>query len=354
MRNTLICMVSLSLMAHMAMAEDANAAPLAALHAAAAVDLSCEYLNNPLGIDVARPRLSWKIADGQSKTTNQKSEMPRGVQQTAYQVLVASSEKLLKEGKADLWDSGKVESDQSIQVEYAGKTLTSRMQCFWKVRVWTTKLETGNWKLEKAKCSGWSAPASWSMGLLKPEDFKAKWIRFPESETAPWVRKEFKLAAMPERAVAFVNVKGYYELYVNGQKVGDDVLAPAVSDLRKRSLYRTHDISKLLQAGDNCIGLWLGRGWAREGIRARVQMNIAVDGQDVVIGTDRSWTFSPSTHSLLGGLGVGAISAESALMRVGKFPTGVKLAVKPVNGSLLMSVMPQQAWWLHSRVSRTG
>jgi len=137
------------------------------------------------------------------------------------------------------------------------------------------------------------------MGLLKPDDWQAKWIGFPATETSPWVRKEFNLAARPDRATAFVNVKGYYELYVNGEKVGDDVLAPAVSDLRKRSLYRAHDISKLLHAGENCVGLWLGRGWARSGIRARAQLNMTVDGQDVVVGTDRSWTCSPSTHTLL-------------------------------------------------------
>ena len=101
------------------------------------VDLRCEYLNNPLGIDVARPQLNWKIADVQSKTTNQKSEMPRAVRQTAYQVLVASSEKLLKEGKADLWDSGRVESGQSVNVEYKGKELESLVICHWKVSVGT-------------------------------------------------------------------------------------------------------------------------------------------------------------------------------------------------------------------------
>lgn len=140
----------------------------------------------------------------------------------------------------------------------------------------------------------------WTMGLLQPDDWSAKWIGFPADETSPWLRKEFKLADKPDTAMVFVNVRGYYELHVNGVKVGDDVLSPAVSDLRKRSLYRAHDISKLLRAGDNCVGLWLGRGWSRSGIQARAQLHMTVGGNDVVVGTDRSWTFSPSTHRQLG------------------------------------------------------
>jgi len=99
--------------------------------------LNCEYLTDPLGIDVVKPRLSWKMENQKSEILNPKSEIPRGQKQAAYQVLVASSAELLKKDKGDLWDSGKVESDQSTQVEYAGKPLESRMQCYWKVKVWT-------------------------------------------------------------------------------------------------------------------------------------------------------------------------------------------------------------------------
>jgi len=150
----------------------------------------------------------------------------------------------------------------------------------------------------------------WSMGLLKSDDWNAKWIGFPAAETSPWMRKEFNLAAKPESAMAFVNVRGYYELVVNGEKVGDDVLSPAVLDLRERSLYRAYDIGKLLRAGDNCIGLWLGRGWSRSGIQARVQIHMTVEEKDMVVGTDRSWSFSPSTHSLLGGWKWGDFGGE--------------------------------------------
>ena len=115
-------------------------------------NLRCEYRENPLGIDVVKPRLSWVI-----EVRGRRSE-DRGQRQTAYQVLVASSEELLEQDKGDLWDSGKVESNQSIQVEYAGKPLESRMHCHWKVRVWDQA---------RRKRSPWSAPARWTMGLLE-------------------------------------------------------------------------------------------------------------------------------------------------------------------------------------------
>ena len=113
----------------------------------APVGLRCEYRDNPLGIDVGKPRLSWTISDvrlpaaaagaAQSATGNQQPAMPRGLKQTAYQILVASGEELLAKDKGDLWDSGKVESDECNQIEYAGKPLESRMRCYWKLRVWT-------------------------------------------------------------------------------------------------------------------------------------------------------------------------------------------------------------------------
>ena len=245
--------------------------------------LRCEDRTDPLGIDAAKPRLSWVIEDAGLRTED------RGQRQTAYRVLVASSEALLKKDQGDLWDSGKVASDQSIQVEYAGQPLESRMSCHWKVRVW----------LADGKPSAWSAPAQWCMGLLQPGDWQAKWVKTRGGETSPWLRKEFALAAAPERALAFVNVKGYYELYVNGKKVDDDVLAPAVSVYKKRSLYNTYDISQHLRPGTNCVGVWLGLGlcfrWDTVPL-ARVQLELAVEGRRIVVGTDSTWTCLPSTH----------------------------------------------------------
>ena len=129
--------------------------PLAASYAAEVRDLRCEYRTNPLGIDVGKPRLSWVIDSGH-----------RGERETAYQVLVASTPNLLAQDQGDLWDSGRGSSDQSVYVEYSGRPLESRMSCHWKVRIWD----------QDGKATGWSQPATWTMGLLKPADWQAKWI----------------------------------------------------------------------------------------------------------------------------------------------------------------------------------
>ncbi|MCX6878638.1 MAG: family 78 glycoside hydrolase catalytic domain [Verrucomicrobia bacterium] len=270
----------------------AAVAMLSGSPAASAADLTnlrCEYRDNPLGIDAQKPRLSWLIEE-----SGRRSEV-RGQQQTAYQVLVATTPELLANDQGDLWDSKKVASDQSIQVEYAGKPLESRRVCYWKVRGW----------LNDDQPSAWSKPAGWSMGLLQPADWQAKWVK-AGGETSPWLRKEFTLTAVPERAMAFVNVKGYGELYVNGKKVGDDVLSPAVAVYRKRTLYTTYDISKYLRAGNNCVGVWLGLGlcYTRKDQDytpiARVQLDLTVGGQRVVVGTDPTWTWLRSSHTEFG------------------------------------------------------
>ena len=120
-----------------------------AFAAVSVAELRCESLPNPQGIDARQPRMSWML---QSQERNQK--------QTAYQILVATSAAKLKEGKTDLWDSGKVVSDQSLLVRYAGQPLASRTECFWKVRVWDAN----------GKVSAWSQPALWTMGILSPAE----------------------------------------------------------------------------------------------------------------------------------------------------------------------------------------
>ena len=118
-------------------------------------NLRCEHLNNPMGIDAAQPRLSWMLQSDD-----------RGMKQSAYQILVASSAAKLKSDVGDLWDSGKVLSDQSVLVAYAGNALATRTECFWKVRVWDAS----------GKVSSWSRPASWTMGILNAEEWHARWI----------------------------------------------------------------------------------------------------------------------------------------------------------------------------------
>jgi hypothetical protein len=185
-----------------------------------ATGLQCEYLTDPLGIDVQTPRFTWQLSD---------ADHSRGQKQTGYQVLVARSPALLAEGRADIWDSGKVVSAQSALVPFAGKKLASGENCFWKVRVWD----------KDKKPSAWSSPAHFSMGLLEPGDWTGPWIKHP---TAPvvdhiWFRKTFTLRKKAASAFIYVASVGYHELYINSQKVDARVLAPSLTRLDKRVLY---------------------------------------------------------------------------------------------------------------------
>ena len=253
-------------------------------------DLRCEYLVNPLGIDTLNPRLSWII--GSDK---------RGEKQTAYQVLVASSPEALAEDQGDLWDSGKVASDRSILVAYEGKVLTSRQQCWWKVRVWDGR----------GQASPWSEPASWSMGLLKPEDWHAQWIGRPNdpadkdkdgmSLPAHYLRKEFSVPGGIRRATAWVCGLGFFELHLNGRKIGDHLMDPALSLYPRRAFYVTFDVTKEVVSGSNAVGVVLGSGryyFKRAGKNfgvPRLLVQLEVEHQDGTVTrvvSDGSWSFS--------------------------------------------------------------
>lgn len=248
--------------------------------------LHCEYLKDPLCIDIRKPRLSWIL---------QADPSARGVKQSAYQILLSSSEDLLKKDEGDLWNSGKVESDHSVQVEYAGKPLDSRQRCYWKVKAWD----------QNDVPTDWSEIATWSMGLLTPECWTAKWIGLnPKDGLAefPWLRKTFVLGQFPVDGRIYVNSLGYYELYINGEKIGDDVLSPAVTQLSHRSFYLVHDVTKHLRKGANSVAIWLGRGWylaGRQGyaeiqradgpvVRAQLEISDEVR-KTICVVTDESW-----------------------------------------------------------------
>jgi len=204
--------------------------------------LQCEYLDNPLGVDAPQPRLSWVLTSAE-----------RGVKQTAYQLLVAGSEAALKQNQADQWDSGKVISEETAQIRYAGQPLASRKQAFWKVRVW-----------DQAGAMTESRPARWEMGLLDPTDWGAKWIgrtTDTNSNPAPLLRRDFKLGGKIKQARAYICGLGYYELYLNGQKVGDHLLDPGYTRYDRRALYVTYDVTDQLKRGDNSVGVILGNGW---------------------------------------------------------------------------------------------
>ncbi|HXG68532.1 MAG TPA: family 78 glycoside hydrolase catalytic domain, partial [Blastocatellia bacterium] len=433
--------------------------PLAAKESPANViaiaQLKCEYAVNPLGIDAPQPRLSWILQSNR-----------RGAMQTAYQILVASRPELLKSDRGDLWDTGKVASDQSIHIAYAGQALKSGMRAYWKVRVWD----------EQGRPSPYSEPAWWEMGLLQPEDWKAQWIAFPPAKSqgaplsledanwieyseedaknktpdggrlfrrafelpadskiksarllttadgnfrlrvngewisaggsgvsltelkhflapsknelglmttgntrrviarlvvefenrepfalstdadwevskqaqedrasdafkgtewkpaqvsaeaqekltdarkaaqnealnrvpmgpSPYLRKQFNIAKPVRKARLYATALGLYECYLNGRRVGQDVLAPGWTDYKKRVMYQTYDITPMLQRGDNTAGLILGDGWYAGYIgwghqrnhygphpMALAQINIEYeDGTTEIIPTDPSW-----------------------------------------------------------------
>lgn len=277
--------------------------------AISAEGLRCEYLSNPLGIDVVKPRLSW--------TLNPASNV-RG--QSAYRVLVASSPVLLQNDQGDLWDSGRVVSEESTWIDYGGKNLSSGQRVYWKVRFWS----------DDGKASLWSDQATWSMGLLQASDWHSKWIgEGSPAGTAegtqlpsPWLRKTFTLVQKPSRAVAYVNPFGYYELYINGKKVDNHVLSPAVSDYSKRNLYVTHEVADYLVPGKNVIALWLGRGWYVNGnpgvvhdgplVRAQLEISMA-DGSTAQVVTDDTWKLRESPITPLGRGTPSETTVESAM-----------------------------------------
>ncbi len=212
------------------------------------VRLTCEYLTNPLGIDTLRPRLTWTIESSRPER--------RGARQSAYRILVAASSAALSAGKGDLWDSGIVRSNRSAFVPYAGRPLTSRRQAYWKVRIWD----------EAGRPSAWSAPAKWSMGLLKRDHWAADWIGpgpMPAGpgRNAPLLRRTFDLPAKPVRAEMTVGSLGFHELWINGRRVGDAVLSPSISEMGKRVRAVTYDVAAYLHAGRNTVGLWIASGW---------------------------------------------------------------------------------------------
>ncbi len=246
--------------------------------------MRCEYLDNPLGIDTPQPRLSWVLESRQ-----------RAEKQTAYEIVAASSEALLKAGNSDLWDTGRVASDQTLDVVYAGKALGSCQGCYWKVRVWD----------KDGKASAYSRPAYWEMGLLSPQDWQGQWIARTtdiNSKPAPMLRHTFALDGKIKQARAYICGLGYYELHLNGRKIGDHLLDPGYTRYDKRDLYVTYDVTDALRRGKNAVGVILGNGWYNVQTRAvwdfdkapwraapKLLMQLRVeytDGRVETIGTD--------------------------------------------------------------------
>ncbi|MDI6845427.1 MAG: family 78 glycoside hydrolase catalytic domain, partial [Candidatus Saccharicenans sp.] len=223
-------------------------------------DLRVEYLTDPLGVDTPRPRFFW---------TNNHPQ--RGQKQTAFQLIVSSSPSA---ERGDLWDSGKVNSESSIQIVYQGKPLESNRSYYWKVRIWDASGQE----------SPWSQVARFDTGLFSASDWKGEWIGGENL-----FRKEFNLPESPKRARAFIAGLGYYELRINGQKVGEHLLDPGWTTYSRRVLYVVYDVTPFLKKGRNAIGVILGEGWYKS--RALL-FQLYIEGEEgllMEVHSDTSW-----------------------------------------------------------------
>jgi len=245
--------------------------------------LICEYHTNPMGIDIQKPRLSWQISsDGEN------------ILQTAYEIKVTDQ---TPKGKL-LWTSGKVNSDQSVNVVYQGSALKSMQRVYWQVRIWDNK----------GKVTEWSAPSFWEMGILEPASWKASWIEFKSESTikgskpAQYFRKDFSTGKKIKSARVYVTSLGLYQLYLNGRKVSTDLFTPGWTSYKNRIQYQAYDVTSMIQS-NNSIGAIVGDGWYRGNIGwgnangyygsklallAQLQLNYT-DGSSEIIATDQSW-----------------------------------------------------------------
>jgi len=261
-----------------------------ALRASAALavyDLRCDYAENPCGIDSAPPRLAWKLRSD-----------ARGARQAAWQVLVASTPEILASDRGDVWDSGVMKNDAQSGVAFAGRALRSSENVFWKVRAWDGD----------GAASAWSEPATWTMGVLAPDDWHAHWItpaEAPKENSTLLLRREFHVRPGLRRALVHASGVGAYELMLNGNKVGDELLAPGWTTYEKTVVYATHDVTALLHSGANAAGIFLGNGmysvqriperFAKFANAYRPPFALAVlrleyaDGSVDFVGTDASW-----------------------------------------------------------------
>lgn len=250
----------------------------------------CNYLYDPIGINTLKPSFSWKNTSSR-----------QGASQAAYQILVASNVKKLNESEADFWNSGEVATSHSIAVDYQGKPLSSGQLLYWKVRTWD---ENGN-------VSKWSKLSKFSVGLLNKMDWTASYIGFPSEDgfySCPQMRKSFLIDKIDNKETFFLHVNslGYHEVYVNGQKVSEDVLSPAVSQFNKRSLVITYDLTHFVKKGENDLIIWLGSGWYTGGlpgvvgngplVKAQLE-RVSAEARNIELKTDLSWLGRDSEYT---------------------------------------------------------
>ncbi len=249
--------------------------------------LRCEYVTNPLGIDVVKPRFSWILLSDRRNTT-----------QAAYHIQVATSREALTDDSKLVWDSGVVESDSSILVDFSGPKLVSFQRYWWRVKV----------RDNHGQESDWSQPAWWEMGILSPSEWTAEWVspdleEKDEDNPCPMLRKEFELKTKVRSARAYVTSLGLYEMEINGRRVGNARFTPGFTSFHKRLQYQTYDVTDCLREGTNAAGVLLADGWYRGHLWFKAKPNIFgrelallaqirveyEDGTIETIGTDSSW-----------------------------------------------------------------
>jgi hypothetical protein len=276
-----------------------------------AVQLTCEYRQNPLGIETQHPRLGWKLALNDTIRHN--------VRQTAYRILAASERAKLDNDEGDLWDSGKIPSGRQMLVKYEGKKSGNARRVYWKVRVWD----------EQERASAWSETAFWETGLLTKKGWDdSRWIAYEKldktkqivpgiphtkekglpRDVIPQFRKEFKIDKNIKSATLFISGLGQYEAYMNGAKIGSDFLDPAWTNYRKTCFYNAFDVTRYLRKGANVLGVILGNGmffipqerytkfviaYGYPQMRAKLILTY-MDGSREAIGTNRSFKTAPS------------------------------------------------------------
>lgn len=221
--------------------------------------LRCDRLAAPQGLATRTPRFGWALKGGSA-----------GAAQTAYEIVVSADPASLTNGEATHWASGKQLSDQTQFVPYAGQPLVSGETLHWSVRVWD----------ENDVVSDWAAPQSFMTGLFDPEDWQADWIAryfvLPAGREIPadnlydnpWqarpadhLRRDFQTRERPVRATVYVTALGLYELYINGLRIGDEVMAPGWTDYHQRTIYQSFDVTEEIREGANAIGALIGEGW---------------------------------------------------------------------------------------------
>ncbi|MBO5978067.1 MAG: family 78 glycoside hydrolase catalytic domain [Bacteroidales bacterium] len=260
--------------------------------------LTCEHRENPIGVGLEQQRFSWQI-----QTDLQ------DVKQEAYRILVASSKEKLEQGEADIWDSGKQASSASVLVDYEGPALKTSTYYYWKVQVWTNRTQSYS-----------ESPVAYFLTALRTEkDWgSSRWIGydnpFPWDDestharlSARYLRKDFFCAKEVKQAVLHIAGLGLYELWLNGEKVGDQVMAPVPTDYRRHIMYNTFDVTEHLQEGANAVGVILGNGryyamrqnyktykWNRFGYpKMRMRLFITyTDGRTQTLQSDQTWQLS--------------------------------------------------------------